>query len=323
VSLSISLLGITLTNLAEIADVNFPSAIETFPCAESEGGKCKDLPAPSDYPNGYPDTIFPDQQTDTQKFAFGDSVTISGQTVSGITLTNTTGVNLDTSLYEGFKKISFLGVPCQGVGETIAVAGIPFAFGASVDETVTFGLISGGLVGPTGLRPCQAVPFTAQTVFNVTTVLGTFTSDFVISLPSASLFNAAELSFATGPLSVTQEFDDTLAALDTQATLNVLLNPDSNPAAFTLTATVCQKVGVGFFSGFSCTGQGLSRIATRLEVVRSALTLTVNSALMGLGTMTLSELEFVVSATAGVVNMGADITIFPTWNGVFTLGASL
>jgi hypothetical protein len=136
VDVSISIAGITLRNLAEYADVNFPRDtvfglghiytpnIPPLPCAESmTDGRCPFLPDQSEYPHGY--------TAANQNFAFGDALTISGQTVSGITVRSITGLCIDPQLYEGFKKISFAGAInplCAGgtlltnvaLGQTIA-----------------------------------------------------------------------------------------------------------------------------------------------------------------------------------------------------------
>jgi hypothetical protein len=106
VDASISLAGITIDNLAEFGDVTFPQD-QTFgpsglPCAELfTDGRCPFLPLEVNFPNGY--------TAADQHFAFGDALTISGQTVSGITVTNITGICMDPQLFEGFKKISFAG----------------------------------------------------------------------------------------------------------------------------------------------------------------------------------------------------------------------
>jgi len=312
VNISISIAGITLTNLAEIGDFTFPMGPNSYPCAESFGGKCPLLPAQANYAaNGY--------SAASQTFAFGDALTISGQTVSGITVTNTTGVNLNPNKYESFKKISFKGWLCQGVGETISVVGIPVASGITANEKLVFNLGAAGLVGPGTLPVCGTTPFTATTTLNLATALGNITAIFSSSLPISTFFNGAIVTFSSGALSLLADFDATLALVDVQATLDATLNPDSNPASLSLTAILCQKAGVGL-SGYLCGAPGLNEIDASLSVQRSGLTFTVNTALVGAGTVTLDTLEFVVDAQAGAVNIGADITVLPAWAGVFSFG---
>lgn len=82
VTASISIAGITLTNLAEFGDVNFPDPSKPQP---------------------------PSYTAKDQNFAFGDALTLEGQTVSGITVRSITGICLDTQKKEKIKKHSFLG----------------------------------------------------------------------------------------------------------------------------------------------------------------------------------------------------------------------
>jgi len=316
VNMSISIAGITLSNQAEIGDYTFPVGPYTFPCAEVYGGKCPLLPPQANYAaNGY--------TAASQHYAFGDALTISGQTVSGITVTNVTWIDLNTSWYESFKKISLKGKICRGAGEKLSLIGLPIAAGITANETLNFKLVQAGLTEPADLLACSSLaPFAASTTVNITSALGNFMVNLLSNIPTTTIFQGVTVSFATGPLSIVQEFDLTLAALDTQASLDFTLNPDSNPASVSLTAILCQKAGVGPITGIVCGGAGLQELDVSFGVQRSGVNLQVDSTFTGLGLVTLSSLDFVVSGAAGPVSIGVDLSVIPAWSGSFNFGVN-
>jgi hypothetical protein len=311
VEVSISIAGITLSNLAEIGDFTFPQAVSSTPCGKL-GNPCSKLPAQ-----------VASYTTASQTFAFGDALTISGQTVSGISVINTTGINLNTNFYEAFKKISFKGVLCQGVKEHITITGIPVTSGITASEDLLFNMGTGGLVGPGSLPLCNSFGggqpfFVATTTVDIASAFGAIEFQFTNTVPtSATLISGASLSISSGALSITQTFNSLLQLSELSATLAATLNPDSKPASLTVTALICQDPVVA-----NCTDgvAGLEELDWSLSVERSGLTFTVNANLTGSATVTLSKLEFVARATAGPVNLGADITILPAWKGVFNFG---
>jgi len=320
VNISISIAGITLMNQAEIGDYTFPSAVTAFPCGKL-GKPCSSLPAQV-------------ASYTTQNFAFGDALTISGQTVSGITVTNTTGINLNTNFYESFKKISFLGVLCQGVKEDISIVGIPVATGIIASEDLLFHLGTGGLVGQGGLPPCNGLVFglppffLATTTIDLSTAIGAVEFSFTNSVPtSATLISGATLSISSGALSVTQTFNGLLQLSELSATLAATLNPDSNPAALTVTALICQDP---LPSNCTYGVAGLETLNWTLAVQRAGVSFKILANLTGAGTVQLSKLEFIASALAGPVTLAADVTVpttatgpkGPFWKGVFSFGIS-
>ena len=342
VTASISIAGITLTNLAELADVTFPSAtgymIMPIPCAEivtafgpdyfQYQGKCPWLPAQSNYPDGY--------TAASQTFRFGDTITVEGQTVSGITVRNITGIGMDPQIYELFKKISFAGAVCNNKNlgfavEKIQVEGIPLGpvtwdqyaeFRFNANDTPCLGVYSGStLPWMWWMIPGSISPFVAETDLSFSTPIGNVLAIFSTTDITQAAFNYALLTLSSGGVTVQQQFTSTLAPLSTRGTLATTLNPDSNPASLKVRATICQSTGVGLFFG-GCTGNtGLQRVDTTLSVKRSGLTVSVFTRMSGGPPVSLYALRFSASATAGAVNLGADVTVLPTpWTGVFKVG---
>ncbi len=118
--------GITVNNLAMFEDVNFPNPNADF--------------APLFYP------------PQSQSFAFGDIITISGQTISGINITSTTGI-CATRQTNSVKKFSASGsvnpacadplVPLAFDFQTITLSGISFGdlqFGANANFVPNVGV---------------------------------------------------------------------------------------------------------------------------------------------------------------------------------------
>jgi hypothetical protein len=481
VEASISLAGITLTNLAEFGDVTFPhdtyfgyglyTPYGPLPCAElSTDGRCPTLPDQLDYPNGY-------TQVD-QHFAFGDVLTIEGQTVSGITVRNVTGICMDPQFYEGYKKISFVGalnpecaahveasaegdqfdtvlatslhedkampspiqvvtpfvvslnpktvVPdgqievslvsssCTDNGDKtstcskilqitnlighapvtfhFSVVGSSWSVGNSLrvgcensttpwtsgSDSVTLPPGTGGLsitncgwtatfaqgvhvdthivatvdllkpplmfdvekiqlegvpIGPITanfygeFRPSGiGFPFSLKTDLSFNTPIGAVTAELQTQDITQQFLNGALLTLSSGGVTIAQEWNASLAPFMTTATLGTTLNPDSNPASLKIRARICQAVGSSFFTRFSCLTTGLRRLETTLSLKRSGVNLTVYMRMSGGPPVSLSILDFTMGATAGAVNLGADVeldfapTYAPAWIGVFNAG---
>ena len=321
VTATISIAGITLTNLAELADVTFPSFVGGFDCGGSLGSPCPYLPSqtPSytvDNPKGYPSA--------SQTFRFGDVITVEGQTVSGITVRTITGIGMDPQLYENFKKISFVGAVCDNTNlgfavEKIQVEGIPVG-PITWDEFLEFRMSQ-----DTG-NCSEKTPFSAETNLSFDTPLGAVTATLTSTNIINEIFSAAGLTISSGGITIQQVFTSALAPLLTQVTLSTTLNPESNPATLKLRGRLCQEVGSDAFilgtknSPVKCKSKGLVRLEATLSVTRSGLTLESFARLSGAGTVSLSVLEFTTTATAGPVNLEADITVVPAWSGVFTFG---
>jgi hypothetical protein len=323
VSFSLAIAGIVLSNLAEFGDFSFPMAQTLEPCAENwqdfaplgTPDKCNVLPSQSSF------TAY---TAASQHFAFGDALSVSGQTVSGITVINTASLNLDTNRYESFKKISLRGVLCAGALETITVSGIPVAGGITADEQLSFTIAPGGFAAPGSLPACIGNAFQADTTLEIATPLGSVQALLRSGTPFSTFFRGVTLSFSSGALSLVQGLDGNLMPLDLTATLSATLNSDSNPARLKLTAILCQQAGkLDALTAVDCTtvlASSFKEIDLSLEIRRSGLDITVNASLTGAGTVSLSTLEFVIGRTTGSVNMSMDIGVLPRWIAVIGLG---
>jgi len=326
VSASIAIAGIVLSNLAEFGDFTFPMAQTFEPCAENwqdfaplgTPDKCNVLPMQSSFAPGLGYTAA------SQHFAFGDALSISGQTVSGITLINTTSVGLDTNRYESFKKISFRGVLCTGALETIIVSGIPIVRGITADEQLSFTIVPGGFAAPATLPSCIGNAFQSDTALEIAMPLGSAEAQLRTRTPFSTFLTGATFSFSSGLLTLIEGFDGNLMPLDLTATLSTTLNPDSNPARLKLTAIFCQQLGASdSLTKVDCTtvaAPGLKEIDVSLGVRRSGLNITVNASLTGAGKVSLSTLEFVLARASGPLNLSADIKVLPHWVAVIGLG---
>ena len=319
---SISIAGITLTNLAVLEDVAFPKLVAAgvpypkitgfgpiggipwqYPCTWlsststfANGGRCPFLPDQADYA-GY--------NVASQAFRFGDTITVEGQTVSGITVRNITGIGMDPQLVESFKKIDFAGVVCDNTNlgfavEKIQVEGIPVG-PITVNEYLEFRF------NPDTCSGSKANPFSSMTSLSFNTALGAVSATLTSTDITQQLFSGVSLTLSSGGLTIVQNLDSTLTPTTTSVTLATTLNPDSNPASLTLTANASR-------------GTGLTSLVADLSVQRSGVTFESITTLSGSGTVTLGGLEFIVTATAGAVNLSADITTVPAWTGVFSAG---
>ncbi len=283
VSASISIAGITLTNLAILEDTSFPSPSAAQPAIYLAA---------------------------SQTFNFGDTITIEGQTVSGITVRNITGIGMDPQGYNIIKHHTFPGVVCAEAGaagvpltfavEKIQVEGIPVG-PVNVNEYLEFRF------NPDACTGLAASPFSSMTSLSFNTALGAVSATLTSTNITEQLFSGVSLTLSSGGLTIVQNFNSTLTPTTTSVTLATTLNPDSNPASLTLTANAAR-------------GTGLTSLSADLSVQRSGVTFETVTTLSGSGTVTLSGLEFIVTATAGAVNLTADVTAVPAWEGVFGAG---
>jgi hypothetical protein len=349
VEFSISIAGITLDNLGVLEDTAFPKAIlisapgnglgdilipgfgpgngipGTGSCAEllgvsfANGGRCAYLPAQYKWPNGY--------TAASQAFSFGDTLTISGQTVSGITVKNITGINMEPQVFEAFKKISFAGAVCSPLFsgttpkqlpsnfftvEKIQVMGIPLGpvTWNSFNEFRITGADSacfGGQQLPLGTASFAA-PFSSVNEFTFSTPIGAVDVLTASQIPSSAFLAFAVITLTSGGLEIDQELDQNLQLASTVVQLSATLNPDSNPATLSTIAVICQTAGSDPLGncGF---GAGLELVDIGLSIQRSGVTFStvarfLNDALIfgtstPTGSIQLERLRFNLSATVG------------------------
>jgi len=231
----------------------------------------------------------------TPAFAFGDVVTLSGQTQSGITLTAQAGfcmeqtsntikkhtlspfsVNPDcatepkpTVLFD-FEKLTISGVPLAlGVLAEVEVECIKVT-ACTLTQTIS---LSGGLV-----------PFTASF---------TFTDLFTFTLGDVTV------TFVQGPGSLTLKFSPSGTIESISLVLSLTLNPDTNPATLSLSAS-------------GTPGVGLTNMVVTLSVHRSGLTFTAFSSFTGSGgPLEFSRLTLKAEAEVGLVSLEFSTAFVP------------
>lgn len=233
--MTMNLAGITWSNLAIFEDVDFPD-IQGL-----TGGVLAHEP---DHFNGVLydlssiNSIVDDQ---TPTFGFGDVITITGQTISGITVTNTVALcasnnnflknrnfqwevnktctaqfGLNTTAIENGAK-----TPLLFEQETLQVSGIDFG-GVNLDTSVTF----------VPLQPISASTTVAFSLADLASITTTFNSDNITSFELTNLTTtiaSGNLNIAITDNNIDFQFDRVVA------TLSVVLNPNQNPADLDIT----------------------------------------------------------------------------------------
>jgi hypothetical protein len=362
VTASISIAGITLNNLAILEDINFPKVVIPeiiglnfpVPGGGSSGGlACRDflgafISSTGTFANGGRCPLLPTQASvkgfnvQSQAFRFGDTLTITGQTVSGITVTNITAIGMDPQLTESLKKVNFNGVVCtnpklQFAVEKISVVGIPLGpvkwntfaeFRMSFSDTGPNAIGAPGFVnsclGTIALEPNGAALLTAVLVapffwtndFTFSTPLGTIEAFTETSNVTRQFLDEAVLTLAAGDVTITQAFNSQLQPAATLVELSSTLNPDSNPASLDVVTAICQSTAAGedFVVGCPPGFGGIGAIIPTLSVSRQGVTVSISARFgspflgnaAGNGTLngvTLNRVRFTVTATAGPINL--------------------
>ncbi len=320
---TISLAGITLTNLAVLEDINFPKAIfpggafpfPSIPSFGPLGGPPSNGPCLVSFANGGRCTLLPSAasfkgfQAQSQSFRFGDAVTLEGQTVSGITVRTLTGINMDPQIFESFKKIDFEGVVCTNPNlafavEKIQVEGIPV--GPLVwSEFLEFRFLPAdavGCIGPT----VNPTPLSALSDFTFSTPIGAVEALLATTNILQQLLGFVTITLSSGDVTIIQELDNTLQPASTTITLTETLNPDRNVTSLTVTAIICQFDTDPLEN---CAGKGLNLISGTLSVQRDQLTFSTTVDLSGVDPVSLNLLQFSISNTSGPINLSLKVQL--------------
>jgi len=290
INLELNIAGITLTNLALFEDVDFPDISGAADHEHDHFG-----PTQPYFLNGT--DVVVDNQTPT--YGFGDVVSISGQTVSGITVSGSTA--LCASGTNRIKKKSWsyevnractaasaspidLGAktPLMFEQETLNLSGIDFGGGVVVDVATVF-------KPGTPLSSTITAKFSVLNLADVTT---TFTSDNITNLNLSSIVT----SVSSGNLSLTlTDLGGDLQIDSTVAVLSTTLNANQNPASFTTTIATSK-------------GTGITSAAFALGVTRGTLSVDSTTTFSGSGGLTWASTSFSVSAVSGDINFSAGLT---------------
>lgn len=298
VDLALDIAGITLDLLALFEDVDFPD-IQGAQSALLLGS-----PAGSDHEHDHfrPGDLYFVGQSDnvvdnqTPSFGFGAVWTVSGQTVSGISVTNVVGVCADNQVKNRLKKRAFPGeVDASCVSET----GPVFAF--TVEKIHVEGVELSGLVLSSWLefRPFQSPSTTIEVAFSLAglaDVKAQFQSDNVLSL----LIDSITIELVADNFTLLLEDADADLQIDrSTASFNVTLNPNQNPARFSSVSVTERPLGL--------VSQTVS-----LSVTRTGLTIGLLAQFLHDGAgLSWDHSSFSLSAQANVITFGAEV-IFST-----------
>lgn len=287
VKTTLTLGGINLQNLAMFEDVNFP---------ETQAAVT--------------------HQTDDQTFAFGDVITLQGQTPSGIDIRMGTGICAERSP-NVIKKHSFpyevnphcggetvegqVQTPSQKPNlafdfERLDISGIPVASGVNSSVSVvcvrTFECELSNEFTFSSMGP---IPFSVDIVFT-----DLFTLDF----------DKLALMFSTGTGSLELELapNGTISAISLD--IATTLNPDANPANFRITSSIEP-------------GTGLTEADMSLDIQRSNVNFGMTAMFDGGPPATFDAISFELGTTVGVVDINMDATFgtfeFRSWSSSFVI----
>ncbi len=231
IGLELNIAGITLNNLAIFEDVDFP---------DIQGG--------SNHEHDHFDGTIPydlftvnntvDDQTPT--FGFGDVISVSGQTVSGITVTGLTAFCANGRNY--IKKRSFNWEVNKACTAGFGNDSTPLEGGAKTpllferEDLTIEGIELGGIILDISttfvpLEPISSVINASFTLLDLADITATLTSDNITNLA----FDSLSLAVSSGNLSVA--LTDTNGDLQfdgTETSLSLVLNPNQNPADLTI-----------------------------------------------------------------------------------------
>lgn len=294
VDLQLDIAGISLGVLALFEDVDFPdihgAKSEALIGLPDGGDHEHDHFLPADlYFVGAHDGVVNNQ---TPSFGFGTILSVSGQTVSGITVTGTTGLCADDEANNRIKKRKFLGEVNKGcVSET----GPLFAF--EVERLHIEGVQIGGVRLSTWLEFRPVVPVSGAlelgfSLAGLAEVEALFESDNVLTF----VIDTITLSLTSSNLSlVLEDLNADLQIDRTTAQLTLTLNPNQNPAGFVST-TVGEM-------GFGIQSQELELTVTRAGLTIALATLFLQS---GSG-LAWDSTSFTLSAQLNILTFSADI----------------
>jgi len=273
VSASISLGGVTFSNLALIEDVNAFGAIS---------------PAFG---------LAPQSPT----YAFGDVMTISGTTPSGISITGETGICAKQG-YNLIKKhywYYYVNPECAYWGgvfelkpnimfdfEKLYIEGIPLAAGVTGDWDIVCETVTACTLDATISFSGGPIPFSTSFTFTDLLTLSMGTTTLTLTQGAGTLIIEID---PTGVI--------TLATVD----LSMTLNPDTNPASLEVSMSIAP-------------GTGISDADVNLEISRAGLSLGVYADFNpgAGGVAEFSSVTFSLGTSAGMFDVITAATFTPT-----------
>lgn len=231
----------------------------------------------------------------TPAYAFGDVMTISGQTPSGISVEMETGICAEQGSNR-IKKHSWyytVNEDCAGPlkpdlmfdFETLSISGIPLTSGVTADWDIECATVSACTLVNTIAFSDGPIPL--ETSF-------TFSDLFSLAFEGATL----TLSQGAGTLEIEIDPDGTIALASVD--LSITLNPDSNPADLSASLNVSPGVGITDAD----VGLSLERVGLDFEVL---LDFHPGAG----GTARFSSVVFSLGASVGMVDFDASMKFVP------------
>jgi len=223
----------------------------------------------------------------TPAFAFGDVVTISGQTQSGITITAQTGFCMEQE-YNIIKKHTLspfsVNPDCATTPkpdvlfdfENLAISGVPLALGVLGEVEVECIQVIACTLTQTISLSGGLIPFSASV---------TFSDLFSLTLGSVTV------TLIQGPGTITVVFAPSGTISSISIILALTLNPDTNPATLRVSAS-------------GTPGAGITSAVVSLSITRAELTFTAFATFSGSGgSLEFSRLTVRAQAQAGLVTL--------------------
>lgn len=303
IQLELNIAGITLTNLALFEDVDFPDIQGINPSTGLNDHEHDHFGTGTPYFVGAINNDIDDQ---TPTFGFGDVISISGQTVSGITVTGATALCASGNNY--IKKRSWTWevnkactgafgqnrVPIEETGaktpilfeqEDLSISGIEVG-GVSFDIFTTF----------RPLDPISSTIIASTNILDLADLSVTFTSNNITNLSLSSIVTV----LVSGNLTIQLfDFGGDLDIDLSFVTLSVVLNPNQNPADFAITLIAID-------------GVGLTRADFTLGISRGNINLDSTTRFSGGGNLTWTSTSFSIDVDGGGgINFGADFSYTP------------
>jgi len=266
VTASVSLGGVTFSNLAVFEDVNAFGQNEGVVTQAGTLG------------------------LQSTAYAFGDQVSVTGQTPSGVGLSFSTALCLQNSPNVIKKHIlapNSVNPDCVATPkpdilfdrETVKITSVPIAPGVTASGTVDCVKVA-------------ACSLKTAFTFNTPSVPIPFTATFTFTDLTKLSFSGAQLVFnaGAGTLVVTISPTGTIAA--TEVSIDAVLNPDTNPAELIIDAAIVP-------------GTGLTDATVTLAITRLGFTMSATAVFAGGPPAHFQFIEFAVDVPGGLVSFNA------------------
>ncbi len=292
VETTVSLGGVTFSNLAILEDTTFPPFYD--PTALRFGIQIPVLKGID-----YPQTTYTSAD---QNFGFGNIVSLTGQTPSGVTISGSTGfcASLDVNNIKKHRWNYMVNPDCAAGTqepspkpplffdfETLDISGVPLAADLLASLNATCDNANN-----------YACEFTASLTFTGSQLFNPITASFSFTTPDIFNFAGTRLILSAGWATFTIVLDGAFDLARVDTVFSLTLNPDTNPATLT---------GLLRFEP----GSGLTVALFDLIVQRAGLDLTLEALFLGAGSVTLHHISASLAAQAGVISLEASAIFFP------------